>query len=138
MAAFKFELVSPERLLMSGEADQAVVPGSEGYFTMLAEHAPFLSTLRPGILEVSISGDPAVKRFFVRGGFADASPAGLTVLAEEAIPVEEIDAAVLDLSVRNAEEDVADARTDDERRQANERLSQLREVVEVLRAEGRA
>ena len=70
-----FDLVSPERLLVSEEVESVVVPGAEGYFTVLARHAPFMSTLKPGLVEVKeLSG--AVQKFFVRGGFADVTPAG--------------------------------------------------------------
>ena len=82
---FQFDLVSPERLLMSEPVDQVVVPGSEGYFTVLKDHAPFMSTLKPGVVEVTRGGDN--ERIFVRGGFADVSVEGLTILAEQAIPL---------------------------------------------------
>jgi F-type H+-transporting ATPase subunit epsilon len=126
----QFELVSPERLLMSDSVDQVVVPGSEGYFTVLKGHAPTMSTMRPGVLEVS-QGNSTV-RIFVRGGFADVTPTGLTVLAEQAVPVDDIDDQMLAREVKNAEEDVADA-TDPERKASAElRLNQLREVQAIL------
>ena len=71
---FQFELVSPERLLMSDEVEQVVVPGSEGYFTVMKGHAPFMSTMRPGVVDVTKGGQ--MDRIFVRGGFADVSAAG--------------------------------------------------------------
>lgn len=126
----QFELVSPEKLLMSDGVDQVVVPGSEGYFTVLKGHAPTMSTMRPGVLEVS-QGNATV-RIFVRGGFADVTPTGLTVLAEQAVPVDDIDDQMLAREVKNAEEDVADA-TDPERKASAElRLNQLREVQGIL------
>ena len=126
----QFELVSPEKLLMSDSVDQVVVPGSEGYFTVLKGHAPTMSTMRPGVLEVS-QGNSTV-RIFVRGGFADVTPTGLTVLAEQAVPVDDIDDQMLAREVKNAEEDVADA-TDPERKASAElRLNQLREVQGIL------
>jgi F-type H+-transporting ATPase subunit epsilon len=126
----QFELVSPEKLLMSDSVDQVVVPGSEGYFTVLKGHAPTMSTMRPGVLEVS-QGNSTV-RIFVRGGFADVTPTGLTVLAEQAVPVDDIDDQMLAREVKNAEEDVADA-TDPERKASAElRLNQLREVQAIL------
>ena len=127
MAEFDFELVSPERQLVSGKASEVVVPGSEGQFTVLANHAPFLSTLKAGILDVTMAGGEK-NRIFVRGGFADASPKGLTVLAEEAVPVSELKAETLAQSIRNAEEDVKDAKDDMERQAAEERLAELKEV----------
>src|ERR1700694_1204203 len=103
---FQFELVSPERLLMSEPGDQGVVPGSEGYFTVRKGHAPFMSPLRPGVIEVSRAAQ--TDRIFVRGGFADVNVGGLTILAEQAIPLAEVDPAILAQDVREAEEDVAD------------------------------
>ena len=130
--AFQFELVAPERLLMSETVDQVVVPGSEGYFTVLKGHAPFMSTLRPGVVDVTPAGGGAAERIFVRGGFADVNAGGLTILAEQAIPLAEVDAAVLAQEVRNAEEDVADAKDGATRDAAELKLQQLREVQTAL------
>ena len=91
---FSFALVSPERQLMQEPVTQVVVPGAEGYFTMLKGHAPFMSTLRPGIVTITGS-DGGSERVFVRGGFADVNENGLTILAELAIPMSELDAAAL-------------------------------------------
>jgi F-type H+-transporting ATPase subunit epsilon len=126
--AFQFELVAPERLLMSEAVDQVVVPGSEGYFTVLKGHAPFMSTLRPGVVDVTPAGGGAAERIFVRGGFADVSAEGLTILAEQAIPLDEVDATMLAQEVKNAEEDVADAKDDEVRRKANENLEHLKAI----------
>jgi F-type H+-transporting ATPase subunit epsilon len=128
---FQFELVSPERLLMSDAVDQVVVPGSEGYFTVLKGHAPMMSTMRPGVLEVAQGGGTV--RIFVRGGFADVSTGGLTVLAEQAIPLDNLDDAVLAQEVRNAEEDVADAKDATVKAAAELKLYQLKEVQAALR-----
>jgi F-type H+-transporting ATPase subunit epsilon len=130
MPSFQFELVSPERLLFAGEVDSVVVPASEGQITVLKDHAPFMSTMKPGVVEVSDGA--RTQRLFVRGGFADVSAKGLTILAEQAVPVEELDLAAIDAEIKNAEEDFNDARTDDARRAASERLSQLREVKAAL------
>ena len=130
--AFQFELVSPERLLLSAEVEQVVVPGSEGYFTVLKGHAPFMSTLRPGVVDV-INGS-VTERIFVRGGFADVNAAGLTILAEQAIPLAEVDADMLAREVKNAEEDVADARDGATKDAAELRLHQLKEVQTALAA----
>jgi len=83
-----FNLVSPEKELYSGEVDQVIVPGTEGEFGVLPNHAPFMSTLLPGMLVIKNGSDE--RRIFVQGGFADVTPAGLTVLAELAIPAEEL------------------------------------------------
>jgi F-type H+-transporting ATPase subunit epsilon len=132
MAAFHFDLVSPEKLLFSGSVEAVIVPGTEGEFTVLKDHAPLMAMLKPGIVTVE---ETAAKkaRLFVRAGFADVSNGGLTILAEQAIPVEELDAAKIDADIKDAEEDVADAATDEGRRHAREKLDQLREVKAALR-----
>jgi ATP synthase, F1 epsilon subunit (delta in mitochondria) len=131
MATFTFELVSPERLLFSGEVESVVVPSSEGEMTVMAGHAPVMAVLKPGVVAVS-EGKGAVRRLFVRGGFADVGPDGLTILAEVALPMEELDAETLAQHVRDAEEDVADAKSDEARQAAAERLSQLTELRDAL------
>lgn len=128
---FKFELVSPEQLLISGNATQVVVPGSEGAFAILPGHAPVMSTLKPGVLDVTMDGE-AERRIFVRGGFAEAGPDSLTVLAEQAIPMAELDAAAIAEEVRNAEDDVKDARDDEIRARAQERLDHLKQLQASL------
>jgi F-type H+-transporting ATPase subunit epsilon len=128
---FLFELVSPERLLLSEQALEVVVPGSEGQFTVLKGHAPLMTTLRPGLIEVKLASGTA-DRIFVRGGFADANPHGLTILAEQAIRVADLDAAMITAEIRNAEEDVADAKDPAAKVAAEQKLNQLREVQGVL------
>src|SRR5512132_4074446 len=93
MTTFHFDLVSPEKVLFSGEVSQVDVPGSEGDFGVLAGHAPLVTTLRPGILVVYRERDAL--RIVVDGGFAEVGPAGLTVLASLAVPVDEFDVAQL-------------------------------------------
>ena len=78
-----FSLVSPTRELFSGEVDHVIAPGSEGEFGVLANHAPFMTTLKNGVVRV-LEGNDVKMRIFVRGGFADVTPEGLTILAEEA------------------------------------------------------
>jgi F-type H+-transporting ATPase subunit epsilon len=129
--AFKFELVSPERLLVSGEVEQVLVPGAEGDMTVLAHHAPVLTTLRPGVLEIGFPGGEQ-QRYFLRGGFAEIGPKGLTVLAETAIDLRELDASQLAQAVKNAEEDLADATSDAIRDRAQTKLDQLRQVQSAL------
>jgi F-type H+-transporting ATPase subunit epsilon len=130
--AIHFELVAPEKLLFSGEVDSVVVPGAEGEFTVFAGHAPFMSTLRPGVVAIGEGGGKS-QRLFVRGGFADVAPTGLTILAEHAIPLDELDAAQLESDIKDAEEDVADATNDDVRRAAAEKRDQLRELKAALK-----
>ena len=131
MALMKFELVSPERLLVSADVQQVTVPATEGLFTVLPNHAPMLSTLRPGVIEV-VTAEGAAQRVFVRGGFAEVNTAGLTVLAEVAIPLAELDSQTLDAQMQNAEEDVADAQDDETRRRAQESLDHLTELRQAL------
>lgn len=126
-----FDLVSPERLLLSENVDMVTVPGKEGDFGVLAGHAPAMTTLRPGVINVDEAGRPQ-RRIFVRGGFAEVTPAGLTVLAEHTIPLEELDVAKLDAEIGYAEEDAADARSDEARLSAQERLDHLRQLRQAL------
>jgi F-type H+-transporting ATPase subunit epsilon len=130
MTTFHFELVSPERLVFAGEVTQVDVPGEEGEFGVLAGHAPYIATLKPGML--TIYGDGAPQRIVVRGGFAEMGPTGLTVLAEQATPLAEIDAATIAQSIKDAEEDLADADSDAARDKARERLDQLNTLKSAL------
>jgi F-type H+-transporting ATPase subunit epsilon len=104
MATFQFDLVSPEKLLFSGKVEQVDVPGSEGDFGVLADHAPLVSLLRPGIL--TIKGEQGEQKIVVYGGFAEVSAAGLTVLAEIATDVANIDYAALAEHIKTMEEKV--------------------------------
>ena len=132
MAAFHFELVSPERLLFAGDVEQVVVPGSEGEFTVLKDHAPLMTTLRPGI--VSIEGASGAQRLFVRGGFADVATTGLTILAELATPLEEFNAARLEIELEAARAEEAAAASDEGKRLAAEKVGQLEQLRSALRA----
>jgi F-type H+-transporting ATPase subunit epsilon len=132
MPAFPFELVSPEKIVFSGEVEAVVIPGVEGEFTVLKDHAPTLALMKPGILEYDLSTAQKT-RLFVRGGFAQVAPEGLTILAEQTIALEELDAAKLDADLKDAEEDVADAKTDETRRLATERRDQINELKAALK-----
>lgn len=127
-----FDLVSPERLLMSAEVEMVTVPGVEGDFGVLVGHAPVITTLRPGVLAVKATASSEEERIFVRGGFAEVNLDGLTVLAEEAMPLAELDGAALDQRVKDAEEDVTDAKDDATRQKAQERLDRLKELRVAL------
>lgn len=127
MAAFHFELVSPEKLLFSGDVESVVAPGAEGQFTVLKDHAPVMTTLKSGVVTVA-GGDGKVEKLFVRGGFADVSATGFTILAELALPLSDIDVAKVDADIRNAKEDLADAKTDEARRAAADKVAQLEEM----------
>jgi F-type H+-transporting ATPase subunit epsilon len=122
-----FDLVSPERLLLSEDVDMVTVPGKEGELGVLAGHAPVMTTLRPGIIAVEEAGKPQ-RRIFVRGGFAEVTPAGLTVLAEKAIPFDEFDGSALDAEVGEAEAALAAARSEEARLAAQERMDYLKQL----------
>jgi len=132
MTTFDFSLVSPERMVFSGKVSQVDVPGSEGEFGVLADHAPAVAMLRPGILVVY--GDGAPKRIVVSGGFAEVGARGLTVLADLAVPVEHFDTARLATEIKNTEEDAADAKDEAQRDKLNHRLEQLKALQAVLSA----
>ena len=121
-----FDLVSPERLLLSQDADIVTVPGTEGYMGVMAGHAPLVSTLRVGMIDVLADGKD--QRFFIRGGFAEISPTKITVLAEEAIPMSELDIAVLDQRITDAQEDLIAAKSDEERSYCSQMVDDLRLV----------
>lgn len=130
---FQFELVSPERQLLSEQVAEVVVPGTEGEFGVLKDHSPFMSTIKPGILKVRNDAG-GWDEYFVRGGFADVAAGGLTVLAEQALPASEISAEQLAQQIKDAEEDVADAKDDATKQRAEQTLAQLQEVVAALNA----
>jgi F-type H+-transporting ATPase subunit epsilon len=125
-ATFNFELVTPERLVFSGEATQVVVPGTEGDFGVLAGHAPFISTLRPGILEVTLP--QGSQRLLVKKGVAEADPTRLTVLAQTAVPVDELQGARLASELRLAEAQAAEAKDDQARMNADALLDVLKRL----------
>lgn len=104
MATFHFELVSPQKITFSGEVDQVDVPGSEGDFGVLAGHAPLISLIRPGMLTVYAGGEQT--RLVVLGGFAEVGPGGLTVLADVATSVEDLDRAMLQKQIAQMEQDI--------------------------------
>lgn len=126
-----FDLVSPERLLLSESVDMVTVPGSEGDFGVLVGHAPVMAVLRPGVINVDDAGRPQ-QRIFVRGGFAEVTPAGLTILAENAIPLAELDTAALDGEIANAQEDVTDAKSEETKLKAQEKLDHLKLLRQSL------
>ncbi len=130
MAAFHFELVAPERLLFKGDVESVMVPGSEGDMTILKDHAPVMIMLRPGIVEVVTDKD--TKRLFVRGGFLDMSSLGLSILAEQAVPIEALNADRIATEIRDAEDDMRDAAEGEAKRLASEKLDQLRELKAAL------
>ncbi len=123
-AAFKFELVSPERLLVSETVESVVIPGTEGEMTVMANHAPVMATVKPGVVTVKpVSG--AEQRYVVFGGFADILPEGCTLLAESAVAVGDVNKDDLSRRIQDAKEDLADAKTDEDRTKAEEFLNHL-------------
>jgi F-type H+-transporting ATPase subunit epsilon len=125
-----FALVSPERELFNGEVDHVVVPGSEGEFGVSPNHAPVMSVIKPGALKVINEGTE--RRIFVNGGFADVTPEGLSVLAEEAIDLADVDPAQLEQQLKNAQDDLRDANSDDRRAAAQRALSRAEGIKAAL------
>lgn len=127
MAKFSFRLVMPEREVLATEADMVVVPGSEGDFGVMHGHAPLISTVRPGVLEV-IQDNKVDKRFIVVGGFAEVTPERCTVLADEAVPFEEVTPEQLAERERAAERELADAGTDAEKTAAQKAVAVAKDL----------
>lgn len=121
-----FELVSPEKLLLSKAVDMVTVPGTEGYMGVMAGHSPLVSTLRAGMIDMKDEGVDT--RFFIRGGFVEINPGKVTVLAEEAIPMSEMDLAILDQRISDAQEDEIAAKTDADRVRAAQMVDDLKLV----------
>lgn len=126
-----FELVSPERLLVSGEVDMVVVPGTEGDFGVLPGHAPLISQLRGGVIETHEDGK-AAERIFVAGGFAEAGPQGCTVLAEEAFPLADVSLDAARKRLAEAERAAAEARGEAERAAAEGERAAAAALVEAI------
>ncbi len=118
----EFELVSPERLLLSEPVDMVVVPGSEGDFGVLVQHAPMVATVRPGVISVH-NGGQVSERIFVAGGFAEVTARRCTVLAEQAVPVADIDRAAAEQQLKDSQEDLADAQNDADRKTAEQQMA---------------
>ena len=126
----EFELVSPERLLLSQSVDMVVVPGEEGDFGVLVRHAPLISAVRPGVIAVH-EGGQVTERIFVAGGFAEVTPARCTVLAEQALPVGEIDRQAAEQQLKDAQEDLADAKNEQERTAAARQVAVAEAMIQA-------
>jgi F-type H+-transporting ATPase subunit epsilon len=122
---FKFELVTPERMAVSEDATQVVVPGTEGEFTVLPGHSPVVSSLRPGVLDATLANARKV-RLFVNGGLAECDSTHLTILAERAIDVDELSGATLAAEIERAEGELAGAADDQARFAASNAVAQLK------------
>ena len=118
----EFELVSPERLVLARAVEMVVLPGVEGDFGALPEHAPTVAQLRPGVIAVFENGQ-VTDRIFVGGGFAEVTPQRCTVLAEQAAPVDTLDRAAAEAAIRDARDDLADAKSDAERERAETKIA---------------
>jgi F-type H+-transporting ATPase subunit epsilon len=127
-----FSLVSPARELFSGEVDHVIAPGTEGEFGVLAHHAPFMTTLRNGVVRV-LDGETVKMRIFVRGGFADVTPSGLTILAEEARNLGDVSASEVDAEIEAVRLSLLALDKDDTRQVAlQEQISYLEGVRSAL------
>lgn len=130
-SAVQFELVSPEELLVSEDVEMVVVPGTEGDFGVLPGHAPLISTVRPGVIHVFASGSVS-SRIFVAGGFAEVTGSRCTVLAEEAVPVDDLDRAAVEIDLKNAVEDAGAATDPAERKAAEGRAETARAKLAAI------
>ena len=122
--SFNFELVSPERLLLSTTVTEVVIPGTDGEMTVMAQHSPTMTTIKPGVVTV-VTAEGQRDQFVVFGGFADILPGGCTLLAESAVAVADINRDDLNRRLQDAREDVADATGDAAKQKAQEYLDQL-------------
>lgn len=127
----QFELVSPERLLVSQPVEMVVVPGSEGDIGVLPGHAPLISNVRPGIIAI-FEGSKVAQRIFVAGGFAEVTPERCTVLAEDATMLEDIDRAAVEVEMRTAREDLAEAKDDATRDRLEQAIAVSEAKIAVL------
>lgn len=127
-----FELVSPDRLVLSVDADMVTLPGVEGDMGILPGHAPLISALRAGVIEVEGAGSEA-GNIFVAGGFAEIAGDRLTVLAEDAVAIADLDRAALERRIQDAREDLEDAKDDEDRRQIEARLALLDDMLGASR-----
>jgi F-type H+-transporting ATPase subunit epsilon len=122
-----FSLVSPERELYSGDVDHVVVPGVAGQFGVLSQHAPVMTVIQPGAIRILDGGTE--RRIYVGGGFADVTPEGLTILAEDAVDLSTLDRAALEQSLKDAREDARDAKDGDAKATAERKLARLEAIA---------
>ena len=127
-----FELVSPERLVVSMPVDMVVVPGGEGDFGVLPGHAPLIASVRPGVIEI-YEGREVSDRIFVAGGFAEVTSERCTVLAEAAMRVADIDVGAAETDLRNAENALADASDDNARADAERRVGVAQGKIDAVK-----
>lgn len=130
---FKFELVSPERILLSVEAEQVELPGEDGDMTVLPGHAPVIATLRPGTIHAQTKEDKSA--IFVRSGFVEIRPDSVVVLAEQAFINSEVDVRHIESELKATEEALASEKDDDARRHLNMAIEQMKQIA-AARAKG--
>ena len=127
---FNFELVSPERRLLSEPATMVIVPGEEGHFGVLPGHSALVATIKPGVVEIHMNGE--VRRIFIAGGFADVTPTSCTILAEEAINVADLHQEALEKSLVNLREDLALVKDDIERARVTKKINLVLAKIEAI------
>lgn len=130
----EFELVSPEQLLLSEPVAMVIVPGEEGDFGVLPRHAPLISNVRPGVISVYSQRNEVSQKIFVAGGFAEVTGERCTVLAETALPLAEIDRQDTEQRLRNAREDLADAKDDVTRATAERQIGTFEAMLRALQS----
>lgn len=122
--SFDFELVSPERLLLSEKVTEVVIPATLGEMTVMAKHAPTMTTIKPGVVTVKLASG-GTKKYVVFGGFADILPTGCTLLAESAVPQEEANRDLFQQRIDALRQDISDAPTDEHRTRLEHMLADL-------------
>lgn len=133
MAHLHFNLVSPERQLASRDVHMVVVSGEDGDFGVLAGHAPFMSTIRPGVISIYESADAPAERIFIDGGFAEIGDGGLTILAEQAQPLSALNLEMIARDLAVARERLGKAQTEAEQRPLSAAVSRLEAMQAALR-----
>lgn len=132
METFRFELVSPESLLKDTTAGMVIVPGMDGDFGVLPGHSPMMSTIRPGIVEIHENESSDPERLFVKGGLAQVTPTGLTILAEEIIHLSDVDIADLESDITNARQSLDAAVDDIDKARAERELGWMEALSQVM------
>jgi F-type H+-transporting ATPase subunit epsilon len=125
-STFKFELVSPEKVLLSADAEEAILPGSDGQFTVMAGHAPVVSTLQPGVVRVTLAS--GIKNIYVKGGFVEVGPDSATVLAERAFITDEVDPRQLDSELDAAQAAMKEGLDDTARMHIGKAIAELKAI----------
>ncbi|RVE82548.1 F0F1 ATP synthase subunit epsilon [Sinorhizobium meliloti] len=128
--SFNFELVSPERLLVSEKVTEVVIPATEGEMTVMANHAPTMTTIKPGVVAVKTAAGKT-ERYGVFGGFADILPSGCTLLAESAVHVDELDPTVLENRIEAARAELEGA-GDEKKTRLEQFIAELTKLGEIV------